>query len=201
MNKINLFPVFLYIKNIKEENLLGDDFNKEIKKILSSNTENIETASGNYSTTIRGFYDITILDSMSRFKSRMKRLIHEAWEALGYEPSDINIERSWINSFSKGSSLETHSHGSTEMVMTYYHKVPEGSSSIKFYNPFDASTGMAPFKNKVFEYKPKEGDLLAWPGFLWHKVEEQEVHEERIAISMHIHQGSFSLTNRWRRVN
>jgi uncharacterized protein (TIGR02466 family) len=200
---VNLFPIHLSIKNLKDENLLGSDFDAEIASILNNIAEDrkLETATGDYSTTIRSYDDIINIHSMSKFKSYMRNYMKTAWTDIGYEECSIAIERSWINRFEKGSRLMGHAHGSTEMVMTYYHQVPEGSAEISFFNPFDRQLGMAPFKNKLFTYAPKAGDLLAWPGFLWHEVHVQQIDQPRIAISMHVHQGSYALADRWVRID
>ena len=153
---------------------------------------------GNY---IKLYDDIINIQSMVKFKSYMRNYMKTAWTNIGYEECGIAIERSWINRFEKGSRLMGHAHGSTEMVMTYYHQVPEGSAEISFFNPFDRQLGMAPFKNKLFTYAPKAGDLLAWPGFLWHEVHVQQIDQPRIAISMHVHQGSYALADRWVRID
>lgn len=203
IQQVNVFPLIIAVNNLKEQDLLGPDFDQEINSILDAvpDDRKLETATGTYSTTLREFNDIMNLKSVERFNNYMRTYMKEAWAAIGYEDCGIAIERSWVNRFHKGSQLQGHAHGSTEMVMTYYHKMPEGSASITFYNPFDRQTGMAPFAQKVFTYSPKEGDILAWPGFLWHEVQEQNVNSERIALSMHVHQGSHTLVDRWRRIN
>ena len=200
---VNIFPIHLHIKNLKDENLLSTDFDIEINTILNEISEDrkLETATGEYSTTIRNYDDIIKIPSMSKFKSYMRNHMKQAWADIGYEECGIAIERSWINRFQKGSRLAGHAHGSTEMIMTYYHNVTEGAASISFFNPFDRQTGMAPFKNKVFTYTPKAGDLLAWPGFLWHEVTTHQIDQSRVAISMHVHQGSYTLTDRWARID
>lgn len=203
ISAIPVFPLRIAHANLKHLNLLGADFDKEINDILDAipETRKLETATGEYSTTLRQYQDVMTLESVKNFNKYMKTFMKEAWATIGYEECGIAIERSWVNRFTKGSQLRNHAHGSTEMVMTYYHKMPEGSASITFFNPFDNYTGMAPFKEPLFRFTPKEGDILAWPGFLWHEVDEQAVDSERIAISMHVHQGSHMLVNRWRRIN
>lgn len=203
LSSMLVFPVNIVKTNIKHLNLVGHDFDLEITEILDNIPSNrkLETANGEYSTTLRQYQDIINLDSLKKFNNYIRSTMMEFWKKIGYEESQIAIERSWINRFSKGSKLHSHAHGSTEMVMTYYHKIPNGSASIRFFNPFDNYTGMAPFINKSFTYSPKEGDLLAWPGFLWHEIDEQSVEGDRIAISMHVHQGSYCLADRWRRVS
>jgi uncharacterized protein (TIGR02466 family) len=203
LTSIPVFPIAIVKTNIKNLNLIGDDFDIEINEILDNVLPNrkLETANGEYSTTLRQYQDIMTLPSLRNFNDYIRDTMQQFWTNIGYTPAQIAVERSWINRFSKGSKLHSHAHGSTEMVMTYYHKIPQGSAAIKFFNPFENYTGMAPFKEKSFTYIPEEGDLLAWPGFLWHEIDEQAVNEDRIAISMNVHQGSYCLTDRWRRVS
>lgn len=183
--------------------LLGEDFDIELQEILSKvpNNRKLASGTGEVISTLRVLTDVMMLPSVKKFNEWTKTIIPSLWEEIGFAPSELAVERSWINRFNKGSRLRAHAHGSTEMVMTYYHKVPAGSSTITFFNPFDLSTGMAPFKDKSLTFTPEEGLLLAWPGFLWHEVNENEVDDGRIAISMHVHQGSYTLADRWRECN
>jgi len=199
----NVFPVIIAKTKWQDRHLLGEAFDKEINDILNNVPEDrkIDTAKGEYSTTIRQFNDIMNLPSVYPFRKWAESVMKDLWREIGYEDCDIAIERSWINQFFKGSKLGGHAHGSTEMVMTYYHKMPAGSSAITFYNPFEGQTGMAPYRQKLVTIQPEEGDLLAWPGFLWHEVEEQPVDGGRMAISMHVHQGSYALADRWRKIS
>jgi uncharacterized protein (TIGR02466 family) len=203
ISSIPVFPINIVKTNIKHLNLIDSNFDLEINEILNSIQSNrkLETANGEYSTTLRQYQDIITIDSLRNFNSYIRNNMKQFWRDIGYQEAQIAVERSWINRFSKGSKLYSHAHGSTEMVMTYYYKIPKGSASIKFFNPFDNYTGMAPFREKAFTYTPEEGDLLAWPGFLWHEIDEQAIDEDRIAISMHVHQGSYSITDRWRSVS
>lgn len=197
-----VFPIKI-ASTYAPENLIGDDFDVELQQIFSKIEENrkVPAASGENLSTIRIMSDVMHLNSLKSFHNWLKSVIPSLWEEIGYEPSELSLERSWINQFMEGSRLHAHAHGSTEMVLTYYHKIPVGSSSITFYNPFDMSTGMAPFKQKMLTIQPEERLLLAWPGFLWHEVNENKVDDDRIAISMHVHQGSFTLADRWRVCN
>lgn len=194
-----VFPIKI-ASTFAPKGILGEDFDKEIDEILNSMPEErrIPAARGEHLSTIRTMSDVLTLPSTKNFNQWVKEIIPSLWEEVGYAPADLAVERSWINQFSQGSLLRAHAHGSTEMVMTYYHRIPEGSGSITFYNPFDVSTGMAPFKQKTLTIKPEEGLLLAWPGFLWHEVHETSVNKKRMAISMHVHQGSYTLADRWR---
>jgi uncharacterized protein (TIGR02466 family) len=198
-----VFPIKIASTFWEDKHLLGEDFLKEITDIFESVPDNrkLETAAGDHDTTLRVLPDIINLESMKPLKFWLKNIVYKMWEEIGYAPTALAIERSWINQFKQGSRLRSHAHSSTEMVMTYYHKVPPGSSSITLYNPFELSTGMAPYEQKSITIYPQEGQLLAWPGFMWHEVNEQTIEDTRIAISMHVHQASYYLADRWRLVD
>ena len=199
----DIFPVTYAKTTWSDSHMLGQQFDQELDQILDlvPNNKKLETLVGEYNTTLRVTNDIMQMESAKPFRYWIESTMQELWQAIGYEECQIAVERSWINKMGHGSSLKPHAHGSTEMVATYYHKAPPGSGKLVLYNPYELQTGMAPYARKSVVIEPKAGELYAWPGYLWHSVETHEAVEPRIAISMHIHQGSHTLTNRWIKVS
>lgn len=202
----NIFPVTIASTSWQDRHLLGEEFDAELDRLLlglAGETEvdtKLLTLVGNNHSTFRYTTDFMLIKQAEPFRKWIEQIKHEMWTAIGYEECQIAIERSWVNKLGQGAGLRPHAHGSTEMVMTYYHKAPPGSGKLKLYNPYE-NTGMAPYSNKVIEIEPTEGTLYAWPGYLWHEVEQHNLESERVAISMNVHQGSHTISNRWKKVS
>lgn len=193
----DIFPVTIAHTNWADKHLLGDDFDIEVAHYLNQSVSDARKLQPTIESTFRFTNDVMGMESVKPFRYWMESIMDDLWAGIGYEPAEIAIERSWINRVPKGAHLFGHAHGSTEMVCTYYHKAPTGSAKLILHNPFEMQSGMSPYANKTIEIQPKDGDLYAWPGYLWHSVETHETDEPRIAISMHVHQGSYTLSNRW----
>ena len=72
-------------------------------------------------------------------------------------------------------------------------KAKEKCGRIKFYDPVDQKAMQSPAKKKdttlsaeAANFIPGEGDLLIFPSYLHHSVEENMSEEERIVISFNI---------------
>jgi uncharacterized protein (TIGR02466 family) len=106
---------------------------------------------------------------------------------------ELKIGNFWININKINDSNSPHIHASSIFSCVYYVKVPEKSGNITFlnsssnflekcfnhkqvikYNEFNSST---------YTYAPKEGDLLMFPSWLLHQVENSESMEDRITIA------------------
>lgn len=193
----NIFPVTIAKTVWQDSHLLGEEFDNAIDQVLSQQRDP-QKLQPTIESTFRMTNDVFEWEITRPLKYWVQSVMKDLWESIGYEPADIAVERSWINRVPKGAFLSGHAHGSTEMVATYYHKAPPGSAKLVLYNPFE-QTGMSPYKQKEYVIEPKSGELYAWPGYLWHRVEPHELSDPRIAISMHIHQGSFTVADRWTR--
>ena len=79
------------------------------------------------------------------------------------------------------------------MSAAYYVKAKENCGKIKFFEPLDQKLMKTPSKNKTTElsaevvnFTPNEGDLLIFPSYLHHSVEENLSGEDRIVISFNV---------------
>ena len=79
------------------------------------------------------------------------------------------------------------------MSAAYYVKVPENSGNFKASNPNIINRNIFPKSNQGTELnsnsvsiKISEGDLLIFPAYLPHSVEENKSEEDRVIVSFNI---------------
>ena len=120
-----------------------------------------------------------------------KKIGDKAGLSSRYEHS---VGTSWINiNSSKDDYNQSHCHPGTYLACVYYVKCQEGSGDIVFCDPrvghaanvlhHDKLTGV----NCVEAYmQPKQGELLLFPGWLYHFVTRNTNDEDRITIATNI---------------
>lgn len=95
----------------------------------------------------------------------------------------------WFNVTDPGGYNIRHAHPRVLMSGCYYLKVPEKSGNIVFSDPRPGAVhapmvmSKPPMMHEV-TIAPKEGQMLVFPAWLDHRVEENEASESRVSIAM-----------------
>lgn len=103
------------------------------------------------------------------------------------------IENSWFSINNKYSYHESHKHLPSVWSGVYYVKANEDDAQITFEHK-EKQNSSWPFytdhkhdyTTNTFSIKPKAGNLLFFPSYLSHRVEQQLIDKERITISFNI---------------
>lgn len=99
------------------------------------------------------------------------------------------IYNSWYNSHFRGGETLEHNHALTHIVASCYIKVPEDSGNIIFRDPLHDIRSMEPHQhgsNPWIDMKVKTGDVVFFPGWLYHRVQPSNSDEERIVMTINI---------------
>ena len=119
-------------------------------------------------------------------------LYEEIWNVcnkLWPHINGIQFKQMWaaINKINNWNAI--HNHGANQISGGYYLRVPEDSGRIVFRDPAAMrakdSTNFL-LGGELYEYQPKEYDLIMWPAYLDHFVEPSESDEDRIMISFNL---------------
>jgi uncharacterized protein (TIGR02466 family) len=103
----------------------------------------------------------------------------------------LKLDNIWVNSLDPGGSHSGHIHPHCVLSGTYYVRVPDGASSIKFEDPRLPMMMAAPspredadIEHRRFVYvAPKAGELLLWESWLRHEVPPNTAASPRVSVS------------------
>ena len=135
------------------------------------------------------------INFINSFKDFLKEIIINefGWE---YVPNKQRIVAMWAIINKKNSFNIMHNHQNCYLSASYYVKKPERSGDISFFDPIEPKTYRYPekekdtiYSNQVVTLKPEEGDLLVFPSYLYHSVEQNLSDEDRVVISFNIDLG------------
>jgi uncharacterized protein (TIGR02466 family) len=103
----------------------------------------------------------------------------------------LKLDNIWVNVLEPGGSHSGHIHPHCVLSGTYYVRVPDGASSLKFEDPRLPMMMAAPapredadIEHRRFVYvAPKAGDLLLWESWLRHEVPPNGASSPRVSVS------------------
>lgn len=165
------FPIYL----IKNFNTIDDDLRNRLSSIvLYCKKKNHFGFGGSFLVDID--YDNFFKTSYEKFKNISRDMFNDYHILSDYQP----IFSYCSNKSDHGSGV-IHNHLKTSTINSvYYLNIPKLSTEEKGSISF--------FKNgKIFTYKPNNDDLLIFPDYLDHKINNYDIDEEwRISINMEI---------------
>ena len=100
----------------------------------------------------------------------------------------------WAMVNAPGSRNKLHSHPFNYLSGVFYLQVPPDSGTLVFHDPRPQSEILSPPKksdesihtSSRVSWSPKQNDLLFFPSWLNHEVEENNSNEERIILSFNL---------------
>ena len=109
----------------------------------------------------------------------------------------LKLDNIWVNVLEPGGAHSGHIHPHCVLSGTYYVRVPDNASSIKFEDPRLGMMMAAPppredadVEHQRFVYiAPKAGDLLLWESWLRHEVPANRATSARISVSFNFRRG------------
>ena len=171
-----------------------DNFNKIQEELLHCVSNNIEfeykkgwdethfISDSTFNNDCIGQYNLI------NFYDELKVHLKKYCSSIGYNLNNYKISSSWFSLFNRGNYGHLHSHGFSDISGVYYLKTNGNDGNIYFEtpNPFlDSSICYRELSNTVV-YKPKEGELLLFPGWLKHGISKNTTDNERVSLSFNI---------------
>ena len=110
-----------------------------------------------------------------------------------YNSEKVKCTSMWSIINKRGNFNVEHSHSNNYLSAAYYVKAPKNCGNFKASNPniinrnfFPKSKQANELNAKMATIKVEEGDLLIFPAYLPHSVEENESDHDRVLISFNI---------------
>ena len=135
-----------------------------------------------------------------KFALELQEYILNTFQGLGWktESQNIRIKEMWAIINKKNDFNTIHTHPNSYLSAAYYVKAPKDCGEFTVENPHSISRHSYPaldkktdFNVKVEKLEIEEGDLLLFPAYLPHGVQENQSDEDRIVISFNININNF----------
>ena len=190
-----LFPTPIFeckLNNFEQLNLELEKYIYDLKKNDEKGLK-LSNRSGGWHSP---YFDIGKNEIVKKFLNALSpHLLEIINKDYGWKctPDQIRFEGMWSVINKKNSYNIRHFHPNCHLSAAYYVKAKENCGKIKFFEPLDQKLMKTPSKNKTTElsaevvnFTPNEGDLLIFPSYLHHSVEENLSGEDRIVISFNV---------------
>ena len=135
-----------------------------------------------------------------KFLLETTKYVFDAIKNLGWklEPNRVICTEMWAIINKKNDFNTIHTHPNSYLSAAYYVKAPKNCGEFTIENPHSISRHSYPALEKKTEFNVKvqrleieEGDLLLFPSYLPHGVQENRSKEDRIVISFNININNF----------
>ena len=135
-----------------------------------------------------------------KFLISIQPYIVDVFKSYGwvYDHKKVYFTGMWAIINKKGNSNNEHIHPNSNLSAAYYVKAPKDCGQFTIENPHSISRHSYPalenkseFNVKVVKLEIEEGDLLLFPAYLPHGVQENKSDEDRIVISFNININNF----------
>ena len=141
------------------------------------------------------------IHNMPEFKELTQCIEEHAntyWKELNYAPQPRVVEM-WSNTYKTGSYIDIHNHAPTQVVGSFYLHQPDHGGNLCFEDPMVQVAKHQPYDikgNDIYnssywqtELSVKTGDLVLWPGWLYHRTRPNSSDQDRIIIGINIWNG------------
>ena len=131
----------------------------------------------------------------NKFYAHINNYIKDVFSKFGWEYNETKVicTSMWAIINKKGNFNIEHTHPNNYLSAAYYVKAPDNCGNFKATNPNILSRHVRAKAEKANELnsnsvsiKINEGDLLIFPAYLPHSVEENKSDEDRVIISFNI---------------
>ncbi len=140
----------------------------------------------------------------NRFTQELSKYIFDVIQTYGWKcvPERVVVSEMWAIINKPRDFNVIHTHPNAYLSAAYYVKAPEKAGRFVIENPLSVARHSYPAHATKTEYNIKaaaldieEGDLLLFPAYLPHKVNENKSDEDRIVISFNVNINNFDNTN------
>ena len=127
--------------------------------------------------------------NLKRLTNQIDYHLHNYASIIGFPMREYTYDSSWVSMFKKGNYGHIHNHGPVDIAGVYYYKTNGEDGNLFFDSPvpnMDTSLMFYPLADRVL-FKPIEGRLLLFPGWLKHGIETNDTDNTRISLSFNIY--------------
>lgn len=190
MNKsLNLFETKIYTASISGFKNLNSDLQKEIEVLRYDDQAGVKWSKTNYPNGYTSYASANQMHLMSpTFSELEKKIRPHVFKyiqslKLNISKKELQMTTCWVNIMQHGCTHPLHIHPKSIVSGTYYLKVPNKASAIRFEDPRYSLFMNRPPQTTHFSLQAKEGDLVLFESWLRHDVPLNLSKEPRVSIS------------------
>ena len=193
-NILKLFPQPVFKYQIDNYKNINEELTKYIYEL--NNKDNIGVNKSNINGWHSRAFDFNGKENTpNKFYSHINNYIEDVFSKLGweYDKTKVKCTSMWAIINKKGNFNIEHTHPNNYLSAAYYVKAPDNCGNFKATNPnilsrhIRAKTKQAnELNSNSASIKINEGDLLIFPAYLPHSVEENKSNEDRVIVSFNI---------------
>ena len=195
---LGLFPTPVVRKKWEDSTKYNSDMTNLFYSLENSfkNDKNSDLTN-NYFTSYNKTLDKPLIEynEMYPFVNFLSNSIKELNQFMDFDGTKtLKIRDMWFAINRKGSYHETHNHSPATWSGVYYVQATENDAKLNFYSPTTSNNHWAnnvinnfnDFTTNQASFTPETGMLNIFPGWLNHSVSQQQVEQDRIAISFNV---------------
>ncbi len=193
-NILKLFPQPVFKYQINDYEKLNEKFIKYIYDLHKK--DNVGVKKSNINGWHSKAFDLEDKNNIpNKFYSHINSNIKDVFNKYGweYEESKVKCTSMWAIINKKGNFNIEHTHPNNYLSAAYYVKAPDNCGNFKATNPNILNRHLRAKSDQANELnsnsasiKINEGDLLIFPAYLPHSVEENRSDEDRVIVSFNI---------------
>jgi uncharacterized protein (TIGR02466 family) len=185
---IHLFPSYIWKYQY--------DFNYEklktkIDRLFSLVETNSKLEKGNAISTVS--VDQTLQphtwEELSEFQQWLGSTLEHIKDTYRFVERQSTVTQSWINRHGYDGITEEHNHNFSTFVVSCYLNCPLNSGNIEFKDPLEYHFNSWPIEPEEILYKEipvTTNDVIIFPGWLRHRVQPNQSHENRFVMTFNI---------------
>ena len=141
-------------------------------------------------------FDLADKDNVpNKFLNHINEHIKDVFQNYGwvFDASKIKCTSFWAIINKKGNFNIEHTHSNNYLSAAYYVKAPQNCGNFKASNPNIISRNVYPksvqsteLNSNTASIEIKDGDLIIFPAYLPHSVEENKSDEDRVIVSFNL---------------
>jgi uncharacterized protein (TIGR02466 family) len=189
LNYLFFTPVYEHQGSVNETFLVQDEIKRKLPEILANDKfENPESWNDGVVTNIKDrFHTIEHYGLTNLYNYIDKHVQHYIDLTGARKHKKMFMAHSWINFTDRGQGQASHQHEDSVISGVYYYQTTghDGDIVLENPNPF-VMLELFPFGDKVAnisQHSPSVGKLILFPGWLRHRVNNNQSDDTRISIS------------------
>ena len=193
-NILKLFPQPVFKYQIENYQKINEDLVKYIYEL--NKKDNVGVQKSNINGWHSKPFDFKEKENIpNKFYAHINNYIKDVFSKFGWEYNETKVicTSMWAIINKKGNFNIEHTHPNNYLSAAYYVKAPDNCGDFKATNPNILNRHVRAKAEKANELnsnsvsiKINEGDLLIFPAYLPHSVEENKSDEDRVIISFNI---------------